>query len=469
MPATHLFRNCFTVKDNETVSQNAEFLVSKRGSKHDHLARLANQFIDQNLDSLKQYDVNAFVDYDGYKVSVKFQSGDFIGACPLKSPITGKDDYGLVVRPRFDWSGLGKMLGIMGWKIIPEVQKNLPNLPQSEREIPAWVLSSIILARIKSMLMIIDRRFDFESKELSTPRGRINWEQYLTQNMPALRCLSVPCTYPELSKNRDLLSAIHFVLRQQIGDLETQKESGFVVIKLIEECENLISQVNAYPAKEPSPLQISSWLRGKFQSDVLHNGLEAMNWSIENRGLAGLFDLRGLPWKMYMPSFYEAWVETVLKTSLGLLGGILSTGRKYQTVKPIAWDFPPTGSQKSLKPDFILEKGNEVIIVDAKYKPHWHELNTTRWAALSSQIHESHRADILQILAYSTLFNKKVVKVCLAYPCWQKTWNSLKQKEMLSQKASIYAENRKITVILTAIPMSDNIQDVRDEFVKALM
>ena len=107
-------------------------------------AHLAHLFIERNQATLGQFKIDARVDFDGKRVSIVFQSGSRVGAFALISPLSGKSDVSVIVRPRFGWSGLGASLGISGFKVIPEVLP-LALLPRTEREIPSWVLSAAIL------------------------------------------------------------------------------------------------------------------------------------------------------------------------------------------------------------------------------------------------------------------------------------------------------------------------------------
>ena len=52
----------------------------------------------------------------------------------------------------------------------------------------------------------------------------------------------------------------------------------------------------------------------------------------------------------------------------------MSVGRKRETIHPLNWEPPYIGSQKSLVPDIWLEWDSTTLIVDAKYKRHWEEL-----------------------------------------------------------------------------------------------
>jgi len=60
---------------------------------------------------------------------------------------------------------------------------------------------------------------------------------------------------------------------------------------------------------------VQGWLRRPLGSDALMEGLQAIDWSVEERGLAGLSDMEGLPWTMPMDQFFEAWVETFASSS----------------------------------------------------------------------------------------------------------------------------------------------------------
>ena len=135
-------------------------------------------------------------------------------------------------------------------------------------------------------------------------------------------------------------------------------------------------------------------------------GLDAIAWTLEDRGLAGMSDLRGLPWMLSMDEFYESWVETILEQFTRKTGGILRVGRKRETITPISWDKPFLGSQKYLLPDFLIDHPAGPIVVDAKYKEHWEDLQVSSWAQLEEQIRSGHRQDLHQILAYSALFRR---------------------------------------------------------------
>jgi len=447
---------CIRCKDNSAVWQDPGFAVQTRDTRdRSATARFASHLIELNARTLDAYDVQVDLQYDGRSMALRVQAGNTIGAMPLRSPATGRFDYGMVIEPRFQWPGLGRMLGSMGWRVVPELV-SLPQLPRSARHIPGWVLATVILRRMEGLLDLIERRFEMADEYLTTPRGQIDWATYVNRQLPRLACLRVPCRFPDLQDDRDLKAAVHFVLRQQLSSIEAQRSSGAVVLRLITYCQDLMTRVQHVSPRQPSPLMLSAWMRGKMKQPEFSAAMEAIEWVMDERGLAGLSDLRGLPWRMSMPEFYEAWVETIAYRVVRHTGGIVRVGRKNETVVPISWERPYRGGQKSLRPDLVIERGEESIVIDAKFKRHWHELTVGNWRNVEDDIRAAHREDLLQVLAYSTLFSSLRVTACLVYPCWLSTWEKLRQRGELHQNASVYAGARAIRLLLTAVPMDGN-------------
>lgn len=451
---------CLELKDYSRITRSAVEFFGSKGSADPpaQAARLADQFLKQNASLFQLLQVAVRRDYDGSDVLLNIESSGVVGAIPLFSPLTARHDLGLVVQPRFPWAGIGPMLAEMGWLITPTALR-LPLLKRSERRVPLWVLSFMVLARLRALLDRIERRFEITTDTRSAPKGRIEWTQYATQQMPLGRFLSVPCTFPDLRDDRSLKSAIRFSIEKQLRSLETQCEQGAFVHRLIALAESLLQRVRSVTARRPVAGEVQTWLRRPMRTDVFVEGLQAIDWTAEERGLAGLSDLEGLPWTMPMERFFEAWVETIMRNVTRRTGGVLKSGRRRETVSPLAWDPPYLGSQRSLIPDLILELENVSVVVDAKYKRHWEELQEGGWHD-RSELREQHRADILQVLAYANLVNTREVVCCLVYPCSLMTWESLVRRGRLFHQAELPNRGRHVRVWLTAVPMCAAVESV---------
>jgi 5-methylcytosine-specific restriction endonuclease McrBC regulatory subunit McrC len=445
---------CLELRDHTRVTKSAIAFFGSKASADPaaQAARLADQFITQNAPLFQLLQVSIQRDYDGRDVLLHIDSGSAIGAVPLISPLTGRQDYGLVIQPRFPWTGIGPMLAEMGWLISPTPLR-LPLLKRSERRVPPWVLSYMVLARLKALLDCLERRFELVTETRSAPKGNIDWTQYATRQMPRGDFLSVPCAFPDLRDDRHLKGAIRFALERQMRSLQTQHAQGAFVHRLIALAESLLRKVDAVPTRRPQTSEAQTWMRRPMHSEAFVEGLQAIDWTVDERGLAGLSDLEGIPWTMPMEQFFEAWVETVMRCVARQVGGTLKAGRKRETVSPLAWDPPYLGSQRSLVPDMILELEGSSFIVDAKYKRHWEELQQGPWHEQDDALLERHRADLLQVLAYANLASTADVVCCLVYPCSQGTWESLAQRGRLFHQAELPNRGRRVRVWLTAVPM----------------
>lgn len=454
------------LEDTSRTRVPASFLIddSSTWGKEAKIGQLARQFLDRNAGLLQDFGMEGDVVYYGDAVSFAFETGHTTGALPLISPTTGQVNYGVLIRPRFGWQGVGRALLHTGWRKTPDLL-SLPPLPQSDRQVPPWVLASTVLRRLDNLLDNLTREFQITQADRRRPRGRIRWGTYIKSRAARGRFLDVPCQYSELQDDEFLRGAIKFTLKKQRRSLERERGAGPMVIRLIEKCQRLLRKVQDAPTLSVSTASMDQIRSNQpLQRDAFERGLEAIQWTVDERGLAGLGELTGLPWRLPMDEFFEAWIETVAERYCRLQGGSLQTGREHETVFPLSWDPPYLGSQSSLRPDFMIRRGRQSIILDAKYKSHWEELNVEKWRGMHQALQEQHRADLLQVLAYANLTDVSRITTCLLYPCHKSTWESLAKRDRLVHRAELGAGDRTVELVLAAVSMEIS----PDEAVRAL-
>ena len=318
--------------------------------------------------------------------------------------------------------------------------------------VPPAVLSCMVLARLKTLLDRLERRFELTTEMQPAPKGTVDWTSYATRALPYGNFLSVPCTYPDLRDDRQLKGAIRFAIETQLRSLQTQHEHGAFIHRLIALAESLLQRVSTVRSHRPEFRDVELWLRRPMRSAGFIEGLQAIDWTVEERGLAGRSDLEGLPWTIPMEQFFEAWVEAILRGVARQTGGILRTGRARETVAPLLWEPPYLGSQRSFVPDLILETERTSPIVDAKYKRHWEELQGGSWYEQSAALREQHRADLLQVLAYANLAATPDIICCLCYPAHKPHGIPGQPATACSHRADLPNRGRRVQVWMTAIP-----------------
>lgn len=135
---------------------------------------------------------------------------------------------------------------------------------------------------------------------------------------------------------RNLKGAIRFAVEKQLRSLETQSGQGAFVYRLITFAESLLLRLRVVPARRPAVGEFHSQLRRPWRTSEFIERLQAIEWTVEGRGLAGLSDLDGVPWRMPMEQFFEAWVETVMRQVVRRTAGCLTAGRRREAVSPLS-------------------------------------------------------------------------------------------------------------------------------------
>lgn len=448
------------IADSSRADFTIDFIghsISARDPNPTH-AKLLQQFLHLNRNIFRHLGLDASAFYNGDTVFLRIQSSIQIGALPLLSPISGRPDLSLVVKPRFGWKGIGPLIASTGWRILPSIL-SLPQLKVSERKIPPWVLSSVVLSKIASLLNVMERRFEVVERDLTAPKGAVSWSSYAVGRVPFGKFLTLPCKFPDLCDDRHLKAAIHFTLLKQRESLSTQREQGFFVIQMIDWCESLSRKVQDVLPQRPSTQLLNAMLSSRLGGHARMEGIRAIEWTVQEKGLGGLGDLNGLPWRMGMDELFEAFIEGIASRFARQVGASIKTGRLRETITSIDWEPRFVGSQRYLLPDLILEFGDSVVILDAKYKDHWEDLNVFGWQDIEAVIRERHRNDLLQVLAYAAVVDISEITCCLLYPCRRPTFDSLNQRNRLIHVASVVRGRRRIVIKLAALPLDISIKE----------
>ena len=390
-------------------------------------------------------------------VRLELHPGLRVGAVPLRSAVTGKVAGGVVIRPRFGWTGIGSVLSQTGWMASPEFL-DLPLVPGSGREVPPWVLAGPVLQRLANLLEHLRRGYRERVEVRTHPRGQIQWNVYIARQLQAGQWHHLPCRFSELDTDSRLRQAIRWTLERLRVELLGAGGNDALALKLASHIVRLLEQLADVTSRRPTrnelELQTASGVAG---SDFLREGLRAMGWIVDERGLGGGRTSDGLAWNLPLEVLWERYVEHIVRDEARRSGGQVRVGRSGETTVPLRWSDGTHRALSHLVPDFVVHRADGIEIVDAKYKSHYADLDETRWATLEEAIQASMRADIHQVLAYAaTCGSSDRVKASLIYPVRQELFERLQRSDRAQSRASIYVGSREVTLCLRAIPFGSH-------------
>ncbi|MCL4819364.1 MAG: McrC family protein [Vicinamibacteria bacterium] len=408
-------------------------------------------FVRANEAALARLDCRLEVAAESFGAAVRIHPGGHTGAVPLRSAQSRAVVGGLVVRPRFEWAGVGRVLRETGWAAAPEFL-DMPLVPGSGREVPPWVLAAPVIGRLGELLRSARRGYQDKVDDLRMPRGRILWPEYSGRRLNTGRWESLPCRYPDLSSDPKLRRWIRWGLERVRTDLVTAGGRDPLALALAREATRLaqsIAEAPLFPSRHD--LQKVERVDALF-SAALGRGLQALGWLVDERGLGGGREMDGLAWTLRLDRLWELYVTAQLAQQARITGGQLFAGHRGQTIFPLRWDDPGIRSMGHLSPDIVMRRQDELLIYDAKYKAHLAELDASGWARMTDAWRESHRADVHQALAYAALFECRKVTTTLVYPLRPVTFEALRLRGRDVASAELLHGGRQLTLRLQGLP-----------------
>lgn len=419
-----------------------------------HVEYVANNFLNVNKKSFDALEISSSISFNNDQVSINLRSNGVIGAVPLFSSETRKTIGGIIVEPKFGWNDIGPLLNLIGWTAAPQLL-SFPMIPGSAKEIPPWVLAGPIIERIGILLNNINRGFSFVHEFRESPRGKILWQEYISKSYIYGNFNKIPCQFPDLNQNDMLRSYIKWGLEEVKKSLLNVQGYDATTINLISKVDSLINTLRNVSIRIPSSNSLNEIIRdNSIPSTQFLNGLQALTWIREERGLAGQREPDGLAWKMQMSDLFEKWVEAVFTLWARNFGGVITTSRKDTSRVAIHWENQSLKSLSNLVPDIVIETPDTVYIIDAKYKKLYEELDDQKWRELSHELQEEHRHDLHQILAYASLFNKPRIVSILAYPLTDDTYTRLSNRSRLLNRAHISIQNKTLELGIFGLPLT---------------
>lgn len=412
----------------------------------------ADTFLRFNAESLNALDVQVELTSGPNGMIVRLVPGERAGAAPLRSGLTGEVAGGLIVKPRFGWAGVGQILHEIGWHAAPQFLE-LPMVPGSAREVPPWVLAGPILTRLKSVLRSTTPGYRQAEEVLTKPRGRIIWKEYVRSSLVRGDWHRLPCRFPDLAVDPLLRRHIRWALERLHRNLLAAGGNDPIAMNLAALAIRLIESLSDVTPLMPRREELDRRVTGsRVANEALRQGIEAIAWIVDERGLGGGNERDGLAWSLRLDRLWESYVESIYRREAANAGGEVRVGRLGETVFPLLWSDSIHRTLGHLVPDIVIRRGRSVQIVDAKYKAHLAEVDDIGWRRFEDESREAHRADLLQVLAYSSLYEAEDLTATLVYPLRYSTYATLRQQHRDRSFADLLHGGRRIRLELRGLP-----------------
>jgi hypothetical protein len=429
--------------------KQTDFAPASRGGSW---GTFAESFVRLNERALRDLDVAPNLVARHPEPTIQLTPGGRAGAIPLRSAQTGSVVAGLIVKPRFGWSGVGEVMSETGWSASPTFLE-LPLVPGSARQVPPWVLAGPILFRLKALLATVAPGYSMREEVRQTPRGQVLWPRYITQCLTRGTWQRLPCRFPDLSVDPIIQRNIRWAVERVRSELVRVGEGEPLGAALVLLTSRLLEQLSDVKPLRPRTEQLDRFASTRVLVDTgLKQGLQALGWVADERGLGGGQERDGLSWQLPLELLWERYVEAKIRDEVSREGGKMAVGRLGQTVFPLQWSTATARSVTHLVPDIVIRRGRSVRVVDAKYKAHFAELDEHAWVRLTDEMRDSHRADVHQVLAYASLYDADEVTASLIYPLRRTTWDGLRERRRDCAHAELYHGNRRIKLELRGLP-----------------
>lgn len=355
-----------------------------------------------NQDLFAFLNVKPHISGNGKQATINFSSGNFIGAIPLRSPINGLQIGDFVVKPRFtsykdDLFSYGELISLLESEISPEFTYSQKLKSQNSVKPPIYIQASKFIQLLYRTLFSTEWvKFQNRLNLLKEPKGEIYWNRYIEKEYDPKFKLVFPCRENYLSQQHKEFYEIVYVYSLARKEIL----SVFTPIKIRVQLDQLIRTIDT---------KLADFDRSATQSIQIHQFDFPIIKNLKSQ--ANLFlsssskDITA--WKIDLAVLFERFIQYIFSLVTSDLN--LKQINNHHIYR--SGYNPPYWSLRYLEPDLIVQGNRYSIIVDAKYKSHYFNLNKN-----TDFLVDEHRHDLHQIISYSAFIPNQEKYMMICYP-----------------------------------------------------
>lgn len=364
------------------------------------IGQFLQKFIEYNSKSFNFLDVKPFIFGSDQNTALSFQTGDYIGAIPLRASDTGKQIGDLIVIPRF--SGRDKfedyieILNMLGDDICPETMDTIPLASGRNFRPPLYLEALRFIASLEEVLKTPWRKFDSIQTIRNQPQGQINWNKYIVNEYKVENKLNFPVTHSFLSEEHREYAQLRYVFDLCTQELLSANTPIRIKSTIRPRLDYLTQKLYQHKPLFTTHVQIKSF-----------DSLRVKACKFSANAILTYHLSQSTAWRVNYSDVFEKYVQHAFRSVSKEMGGMLLANHRInaRSEKYYSWEL------KHLEPDAMFIKNNTTVFIDAKYKSNLYN----KWD-ISELLKSDHRHDLHQVLAYSSFSNSNNKHGILCYP-----------------------------------------------------
>ena len=364
-----------------------------------NIEKEVNNFIYINKKNLDFLDIRA----EQYGINNRFKlnltSSNYIGAIPIKS-INGIMSKDLQIIPRFtdvdkNFSELIDLISRLGYTVEPEFLNGEP-LNNEARLKPPLFYEAVkyidLLIRVYKYEWV---KFENKERKYNYPKSNTRWDKHSLYSYDPQKALTYYNKDNKFSINHREWKELKYVFDIAADIVKSSTVNQHIKFKYLDKIESLNKELYSIEAIVVKICKIN-----QLDPICVKEAKIQANKILESNGSICM------PWRIDISELFEKYVQYIVKESTKNL----SLSVYFNPKLPGAGNIPKWGI-KYLEPDIMGEKKERIIMADVKYKVNLYSYNN-----MSEILHDTHRRDLHQLLAYCS-FEPQMDKIgILFYP-----------------------------------------------------
>ena len=393
---------CLSTRKTTRISLNK--LSNLWGDDLDVGQKYLALFLLYNKPSFDFLSINAFLDENGTSALI-FQSAEKVGCAPLYSPITGKVCASIIIKGNMN-EDISEILPLIENDIEVSFSDKLPLPFKQSIKPPMYFECAKYIDQYTRTQKLHWKKFISKVRIEHTPAASTRWDKYATKSFDPNETFKYPNKKNLLSTEHLEWRELNYVLKMSLDELCSAQTPRTSRLSFKDKIDDLRRKTDFRDIVKPTELKIHA-------ADPLE--IKTLK-KIGNRILSSISS-EYRAWSIDFSKLFECYVQRVFTTLAKQIGARTINNNKF-VISGVRCNW----GLAYLEPDIIITKGNQMIVVDAKYKMHMYNTMSEKAESLK----ESFRHDLHQVLAYSSFENNTKKTAILVYP--SNTFKCLRQR-----------------------------------------